>query len=76
MNRETAKNKNEEGRYERAWGTHASWMGLKEEWLGKKMDNKTIIGLDLKKRKYIIALRDEDGKVYKTTVRNLLQVMC
>ena len=50
---------------EKEWDLYSESMGLKKEWLGKKYNNKTIIGLDMKKRKYPVLLKSARGTVYK-----------
>ena len=50
---------------EKEWDTYHGALGLKKEWLGEKYNNKTIIGLDMKKRKYPVLLKSARGKVYK-----------
>ena len=47
------------------WDKYHGMLGLKKEWLGKKYNGKTIVGLDMKKRKYPVLLKSARGTKYK-----------
>lgn len=69
---------NDEGMdiYQDTYLKYAEIYGLKEEWLGKEIKvnaiKLTIRGLDLKKKKYPIVLRNARGRQYKMTIPDLL----
>lgn len=69
---------NDEGMdiYQDTYLKYAEIYGLKEEWLGKEIKvnatKLTIRGLDLKKKKYPIVLRNAHGRQYKMTIPDLL----
>jgi len=65
--------KDEKGRSkeEREWDMFAESLGLDKNLLGKQFNGKTIIGLDMKKRKYPVILMSLRGNRYKTSVSSV-----